>query len=329
MKIPFFITIDTEGDNLWDRPDQINTTNAFGIERFQNFCDNFGFKPIYLVNYEMLNSSIFVKSVSDALKENKCEIGAHIHAWNSPPIITLTDNDTKNLPYLIDYSDEIMEQKIAYLTSQLENIFEQQIISHRAGRWAVNDKYLKLLHKYGYKVDCSVTPFIDWRFSMGNPHGAGGADYREFPENPYYPLEGINDFIEIPMSTSKNMQYNNLIVNSILKYSPRGLKQTMLFNALNARRVKMLRPCLGKGKNILNLVEKLSRNPQIEHLEFMIHSSELYHGTNPKCKTVEQIDSLYEDMEILFRRINEFCTSITFKEYIYMQNKGDENVKSK
>ena len=52
----FLITVDTEGDNLWawHKGDPINTTNTRFIPRFQELCNKFGFKPVYLTNYEML-----------------------------------------------------------------------------------------------------------------------------------------------------------------------------------------------------------------------------------------------------------------------------------
>jgi hypothetical protein len=65
MKKPFFITVDTEGDNGWDRPRIYETKNAQGVARFQKFCESFGFKPIWLTNYEMSLDSTFVKVVKD------------------------------------------------------------------------------------------------------------------------------------------------------------------------------------------------------------------------------------------------------------------------
>ena len=55
MKRNFIITVDTEGDNQWSiyNGQSITTENANFIPRFQEMCEGFGFKPVYLVNYEM------------------------------------------------------------------------------------------------------------------------------------------------------------------------------------------------------------------------------------------------------------------------------------
>src|SRR5262252_5784664 len=98
---PFIITIDTEGDDIWSKPREITTRNAGYLPRFQALCERFGFKPVYLTNYEMAMSDAFVEFGRDALARGVGEIGMHLHAWNSPPIVPLTSDDFRFQPYLI------------------------------------------------------------------------------------------------------------------------------------------------------------------------------------------------------------------------------------
>ena len=79
----FIITIDTEGDNLWNyiKGDVVKTENTLYIPRFQELCERYAFKPVYLTNYEMLNDSRYVNYIKPKADEQKCEIGIHIHAW--------------------------------------------------------------------------------------------------------------------------------------------------------------------------------------------------------------------------------------------------------
>lgn len=51
----FIITVDTEGDNLWEykKGTPIGTENAKYLPRFQSLCEKYGFKPVYLTNYEV------------------------------------------------------------------------------------------------------------------------------------------------------------------------------------------------------------------------------------------------------------------------------------
>ena len=57
----FFIPIDTEGDNLWAwrEGDPICTENAKFLPRFQSLCEEYGFRPDYLTNYEMASDNFF------------------------------------------------------------------------------------------------------------------------------------------------------------------------------------------------------------------------------------------------------------------------------
>src|SRR6266487_4602168 len=74
-KTPFIITIDTEGDDLWARPREITTRNAEYLPRFQSLCERFGFKPVYLTNYEMAMSDVFVEFARDVLARGAGEVG--------------------------------------------------------------------------------------------------------------------------------------------------------------------------------------------------------------------------------------------------------------
>ena len=166
MKKPaFIITLDTEGDNLWENEHNITTQNTHFLPRFQQLCERFQFKPVWLTNYEMAIDEAYIEFAQDVIARNTGEIGMHLHAWNSPPIVALTDNDLHYQPYLIEYPKSQMRDKIAFMTDLLENKLQTKMLSHRAGRWAFNETYAQLLIEFGYQVDCSVTPKVDLRFT--------------------------------------------------------------------------------------------------------------------------------------------------------------------
>ena len=58
----FIITVDTEGDNLWayKEGDPITTNNAEYACRFQDLCNKYVFKPVWLTNYEMACNDKFM-----------------------------------------------------------------------------------------------------------------------------------------------------------------------------------------------------------------------------------------------------------------------------
>ena len=100
----FIITVDTEGDNLWAwKPgDIISTNNSRFIDRFQSLCESFGFIPVYLCSYEMIMDDYFCSYISQKANNQLCEIGMHLHAWNTPPFFDI-DRCSYARPYLIEY----------------------------------------------------------------------------------------------------------------------------------------------------------------------------------------------------------------------------------
>src|SRR5690606_32426443 len=162
---------DTEGDNLWSRPREITTRNSAFLPRFQALCERYGLRPTWLTNYEMAMCPVYREFARDVLKRNAGEVGMHLHAWYSPPDTPLTDDDHRYQPCLIAYPGSGMREKVVYLPRLLEDTFQVPMRSHRAGRWAFDARYARILASLGYEADCSVTPTIDWRRTKGDPKG--------------------------------------------------------------------------------------------------------------------------------------------------------------
>ena len=120
--IPFIITIDTEADNVWGRPRETTTENAAYLPRFQELSESYGLPVTYLTDYAMACSAKFQQFAKGVLARRTGEVGMHLHAWDTPPISPLTDDDIQHLPYLVEYPDEIMRAKIAFLSEFLEQV---------------------------------------------------------------------------------------------------------------------------------------------------------------------------------------------------------------
>ena len=60
----------------------------------------------------------------------------HLHAWNSPPDYTLPAGSETSYPYLVEYPEAVLRDKVATMTDLLEDRFGVKMRSHRAGRWA-------------------------------------------------------------------------------------------------------------------------------------------------------------------------------------------------
>ncbi len=315
-KPSFLITIDTEGDNLWSRPRTATTKNASYLPRFQELCEKYELKPTYLTNYEMANSTTFQQLGKDIVKRGAGEIGMHLHAWDMPPSYKLTEDDSRFHPYLIEYPEKVMREKISIMTDLLENIFGVKMLSHRAGRWSFDERYAQILIELGYKIDCSVTPHVSWKGHLGAPDKDGGTDYTNFPETAYFidPLDisrpGHSALLEIPVS-----------IKSTYGLVDTALSNSLLRNSSLARRISnRLSPKVWLRPNGTNLNQMLgylryAMSTKRDYVEFMLHSSEFMPGGSPLFKSESAIEQLYHCLETLFAEASVHFAGCTLSQY--------------
>ena len=311
----FIITIDTEGDNLWRwKPGQeITTKNVRYLARFQELCSRYGFKPVWLSNWEMINDSSFVEFINKNVEMDSCELGMHLHAWNNPPFYELPRGEHSGAPYLIEYPREIMEAKLTAITEKMKEQFGYVPVTHRAGRWAMNQTYFELLYQYGYRIDCSYTPGISWRDSMGQTPDYAGPDYRDVSKK----VQKIHGITEVPVTVERTHRMF-LDCNKSWKSNVK----TVLFGM--AGQNIWLRPGRDNLKDMLWLIEK-NRRGDGDYLMFMLHSSELMPGGSPTFRTGEEIEALYNKLQVLFDAIQTSYQGCTLKEYVRNHNTEEEN----
>jgi hypothetical protein len=167
--------------------------------------------------------------------------------------------------------------------------------------------------EHGYLADCSVTPHVSWQRTLGDPNGSGGPDYRHFPSHPYFlDLEridcpGNSQLLEVPPTIIKS----KLADIAPLVYELRGVRRfaeqysppiSWIFpNGSNLdRMLRCVRTALAQGR---------------EHIEFVIHSSELMPGGSPRFVTKESIEGLYRDLRVLFSEISKTFAGLTLSEF--------------
>lgn len=313
----FLISIDTEGDNLWEWHvgEPITTENAKFLPRFQELCEKYGFKPTYLTNYEMAKDPFFASYFKKKTEEKFCEIGMHLHAWNSPPNhdLAIRKDIPAGAPFITEYPSEIVEEKVCFLTDLLKNTFETEIITHRSGRWATNQEYFKILDKNNYKIDCSVTPMINWTKAAGQTPGSCGTDYTDFRKSPY--LIENTSILEIPVTIRENHRLKSLKNCGVKKSFKKIAEAKKGYGPL------WLRPNNTKEnlQDMLYITDKISKEHKTDYLMFMLHSSEFMPGGSPTFTDEESIEQLYENLDILFKHISKHFFGCSFKEYYEKQ----------
>ena len=312
----FLITVDTECDKAWSPTTQVCTANSCFLPRFQALCESYRLKATYLTTFEMSACPTFQEFGRDLLKRGPGEIGMHLHAWNSPPIVPLTSNDGLYHPYLIEYPEPVMRDKISFLTDFLEDTFAVKMTCHRAGRWGFNSIYARLLAERGYLADCSVTPLTSWADHPGDPAQAGGPDYSRFPQSPYFiDLEDIqrpgkSSLLEIPV-TAVELQPKPL----------RTLREWFRPRSLPRRALNRLFPplcLLAPTRTNLGLIRRVvesSLATKLRCVNLALHSSNLMPGGSPQFRTAEDVEALYDALHRIFSAASQKFRGATVTEF--------------
>ncbi len=317
-KPAFLITVDTEGDNLWAKPRNITTQNARCLPRFQSLCERYGLYPTYLVNWEMATCPEFQEFGRDVLARRTAEIGMHLHAWNSPPLTALTPDDFLYQPYLHEYPEHLIREKVKVMTATLAETFEITPVSHRGGRWSFNETYARVLIENGYRIDCTVTPHISWQRMPGNPRAGGGPDFSDFPEHAYFvdphdiSRPGESSLLEVPLTVVVS-RYSSpvLAARAMLKRAgPLGRRIGKRFFPDHVR----LTP---NGRNRARILSsmRIVRREGRDYAQLGLHSSELLPGGSRTYATAEDIETLYEDLAAIFERAQTGFTGHTLSNY--------------
>ena len=189
----FIVTVDTEEEFDWSQPIR---REGFGLDhlpriaKFQQFCENEGICPIYLMDYPVATSALAADILREAVAQGRAEIGIQLHPWVNPPFsedVNERNSYAGNLPH------ELEKAKFTKLREAIESNFETVPRIYRAGRYGLGSETGRMLRDSGIAMDSSVRSKFDYA-------AHGGVDYRKHPLVPYW-LDGKHTVLELPLTT--------------------------------------------------------------------------------------------------------------------------------
>jgi hypothetical protein len=318
----FIFTLDTEADNAWARTPSLSLENLKCIPKFQSLCERFGIIPTYLCTYEVVRSSGFPGPLERSIADGKCEIGAHLHPWSTPPFEPVTENDFLYHPYPHELPRNLFWAKMEVLTKAIQHAIGEHPASYRAGRWGLGGDDVPILVDLGYTVDCSVTPFVSWKNMLGDPAGQGGPDYRRARPSPFHlrhnaaPSRENAVLLEVPMTilfTRKPFTDLRLFHKAFCT-----TEHPFLVKLLSkiGRGPLWFRPFPYMSTATLILVYKTAKTLRLPYIQMMLHSSELLPGGSPYYQDEPSIDRLYETLHGVFDYLmRDGCQPVSLKQY--------------
>lgn len=293
------VTVDTEEEGLWGgqyRPTGNTVQNIAGVPRFQEVCERHGVRPVYLATAPVIDDDRAAAILGEIHAQGRCEIGAHLHPWCTPP---LEDPAGRAYSFMCNLPVELQRRKLAWLTERIETRFGQRPRSFRAGRYGLDMTGARVLAELGYAVDSSVIAFSDFS-------GERGPDFSAAPFTPYY-LDGEDlcrphrqgCLLEVPVCVGfnrRNFAAAWRLRRAAMRTPWRQLRAVGVVDRLGlAKRIK-LSPEQASAGEMIQLVEAALAQG-VPALVMLLHSSSLVPGYSPYVADARRLEEFLADLD--------------------------------
>jgi hypothetical protein len=297
MTPAILVGVDTEADDQWSKKGRaaMGVTNAERLPAFQALCDSFGIRPTYLVTHEMASEQTSAAVLRELLLGERCEIGAHLHPWSSPPF---RPEDVAGHSYPHALPQELLERQLTELTATIEERLGVRPTSYRAGRLGLDGRTLRILEGLSYTVDTSVDPLF-------NERRKGGPSFAGAPGNPYHPdyadvcKPGGARILEVPISAGTKPPLPKA-VETLYAHLP-SIPYRGALKRLGVRPV-WLRPSYTTLPDMLSFASRL-RDSGASCFNTLFHSSELLPGGSPYTPDAASVDRFVDSLKRLFEHL--------------------------
>lgn len=288
------VTIDTEEDNWSNYASEPVLSNIEKIPELQKLFDRYGVTPNYLISYPVANDPRSASILRGIMEDGRCEIGTHLHTWNTPPF---EEEKTPRNTMLSNLDEGLQSRKLEALHSKIAENFGIEPVTFRSGRWGFDRTVARTIRRMGYRVDTSVSPYSNWEMY----HGPDFSEYSPKPHRiPAGDGGGPDDWImEVP-ATIGFLQDDYPRCNRRMKaISGSALRRFRLLGILDRMRL-LNKVCLSPepdtSDKMIGLAESMRRNGY-KVLNLFFHSTSLKHGLNHFTRTPEEAAELMRRIE--------------------------------
>ncbi len=287
----FWVTIDTEEDFDWDAPfarTGYRLASVPALAECQGYFERAGVHPIYLVDWPIVADDRAAEILGAAQQAGRCEIGAQLHPWVTPPHdeeVNARNSYTGNLP------PGLQRAKMTALRDGIRDRFGVQPTAYRAGRYGLGSGTAAMLAELGFRCDTSVRSGFDYR-------AGHGPDYRDAPLHPWWVKAGQGAVLEVPVTT---------VFGGLLGRAGRGIYHRVAREGTHA----------GAALARLGLVERIALTPEgipaqracraidiaidlrLPVLNFSFHSPSLQPGNTPYVRSQADLDLFYRWWDVV------------------------------
>lgn len=287
----FWVTIDTEEDFDWAAP-FARTGYRLGsvpaLAECQSYFERAAVQPIYLVDWPIVADDHAVEILGTARDGGRCEIGAQLHPWVTPPHdedVNERNSYTGNLPAALQRA------KMTALRDAIRDRFGITPTVYRAGRYGLGPDSAVMLAELGFRCDTSVRSGFDYR-------AGHGPDYRDAPLHPWWVRTARGAVLEMPVTT---------VFGGLFGAAGRSVYHRVARNGTHA----------GAALARLRLIERIALTPEgipaerackaidiaiearLPVLNFSFHSPSLQPGNTPYVRSAADLDLFYRWWDVV------------------------------
>jgi len=291
----FLLTVDTEEDFDWDKPltrDSHDTRHVPRLKKFQEFCENEGVVPVYLVDWPIANSRTAREILREPVLAGRAEVGVQLHPWVNPPFqeeVTQENSFAGNLP------PDLEEAKLKALRDAIEENFGVAPLIYRAGRYGLGPNTAGLLKHHGIAIDTSVRPLFDYS-------STGGPDYREHPLHPYW-VDAEKSLLELPLTST----FWGMLRRQGGFIYPRLWRLPSMRGVLARLGLLERVPLTPEGVSVEEAIRgiDMALDDDVPMLVLSFHSPSLRPGSTPYVRDDDDLDALYDWWRRIFAYLEQ------------------------
>lgn len=175
--------VSTEEEFDWNGPfrrDAVSTEAMASIGVGQALFERCGVRPLYVIDYPIASQERAWRRLREWAQAERCEIGAHLHPWVSPP---LEESLGTHASFPGNLDAQLERAKLQHLAETIERNVGVRPRCYQAGRYGFGPNTAESLRALGFCVDFSAAPPFDYSRE-------GGPDYSHTPTQPAWIGEG-------------------------------------------------------------------------------------------------------------------------------------------
>ena len=313
MSASLLVGIDTESDNQWSAAARAEPTfeNLYALPTLHDLFRRHGVRPTYLITWPVARDPRSAEILRALSESGTAEIGAHHHAWETPPC---EPGDVHTHAYASTLPPARFDAQLAQLTDAIEEAVGERPVSYRSGRFGFSVDHVVALERRGYLVESSVAPLFCERHK-------GGPDFADAPLRPYFLAyddavrPGTSQVLEVPVSCGLSRRWPRALQVAWTR-APRPYTTKRFLKKLGVVRPMWLRPSYSSQEDMIALARRLSAAGE-SALNVIFHSSEIIPGGSPYNRTAADVDAflgrLDRFLETATRELR--ATPLTFREF--------------